>query len=49
MKMRFPLYLRYKQLSLKIYLKKADQHAGGKWLIHQTSQGQSVAKSGTPA
>ena len=35
---------------LKIDFQKVDQHAGGKWLIHdnQTSQGQSVAKLETP-
>ena len=35
---------------LKLDFQKVDQHTGGKGLIHgtQTSQGQSVAKPGTP-
>ena len=36
---------------LKVDFEKMDQHAGGKWLIHdrhQTPQGQSVAKPETP-
>ena len=35
---------------LEFDFQKVDQHAGGKWLIHdtQTPQGQSVAKPETP-
>ena len=33
---------------LKFDFQKVDQHAGGKWLIQETPQGQSVAKPETP-
>ena len=35
---------------LKVEFQKVEQHAGGKWLIHdtQTPQGQSVAKPEIP-
>ena len=32
----------------KLDFQKVDQHTGGKWLIHQMPQGQSVAMPGPP-